>query len=50
LHKHGLPEGSDKLHVSDIIELLIAALQAIEVADKELPLVTTPSFAAELLG
>lgn len=29
LHKYGLPEGSDRLNVSDIIELLIEALQAI---------------------
>jgi hypothetical protein len=36
LHKYGPPEGSDKLNVSDTIELLIEALQAIGIADKKL--------------
>jgi hypothetical protein len=36
LHKYGLADGSDKLIVSDIIELLIDALKAIGVADNKL--------------
>ena len=36
LHSYGLPEGYDKLVVSDIIDLLIGALKGIGVADNKL--------------
>jgi hypothetical protein len=36
LHSYGLPEGYDKLVISDIIGLLIDALQGIGVADNKL--------------
>jgi hypothetical protein len=36
LHSYGLPEGYDKLVVSDIIDLLIEALTGIGVADNKL--------------
>jgi hypothetical protein len=36
LHSYGLPDGYDRLVVSDIIELLIEALKGICVADKKL--------------
>jgi hypothetical protein len=36
LHSYGLPEGNDKLVVTDIIGLLIEALKGIGVADNKL--------------
>ena len=36
LHSYGLPEGYDKLVISDIIALLIEALKGIGVADNKL--------------
>lgn len=36
LHSYGLPEGYDKLVVSDIIDLLIEALKGIGAADNKL--------------
>jgi hypothetical protein len=36
LHSYGLPEGYDKLVISDIIDLLIEALKGIGVADNKL--------------
>jgi hypothetical protein len=36
LHNYGLPEGSDKLVVADIIVLLIEALKGIGAADNKL--------------
>lgn len=36
LHSYGLPEGYDKLVISDIIALLIEALKGIDIADNKL--------------